>query len=138
MALLAPVQRYGLPMPKSAFCARDTGQKRREDPGTQVGGPAGDATGKGRGRGGEAEGATLHLPWQAACVVSSPDEARRHILRHFQWRNGHADLAGMFRDATTLSILGPALGEPVSSLEVTGVVAIEAAALYSERSLRST
>jgi adenine phosphoribosyltransferase len=47
-------------------------------------------------------------------------------LHHFQWRNGHADLSGVFGDAATLSTLGPALGEPVSSLEVTGVVSIEA------------
>ena len=53
-------------------------------------------------------------------------EARAAFLRTFRWSGGHADLAAVFADAGTLSLLGPALGEPFSAAGVTIVVAPEA------------
>jgi adenine phosphoribosyltransferase len=59
-------------------------------------------------------------------VTDSQNQARALVLEQFRWHNGHADLAGVFRDAQALAALGPALAAPFASSGVGGVVAIEA------------
>lgn len=54
------------------------------------------------------------------------DVARSGFVRRFRWTNGHADLAGVFRDAELLAQLGPALAAPFARDGITTVVAVEA------------
>jgi adenine phosphoribosyltransferase len=55
--------------------------------------------------------------------------ARLHVLETFRWLDGHAFLTPVFRDAPTLSSLGPALAEPFRDQGVTAVVSPEARGL---------
>ena len=57
---------------------------------------------------------------------TAADAARRHVLRTFQWLDGHALLTPVFQDADTLTSLGPGLAEPFRDRGVTAVVAPEA------------
>ncbi len=51
---------------------------------------------------------------------------RAAFVRTFRWTDGHADLAGVFRDADCLATLGPALAAPFHEVRATAVVALEA------------
>jgi adenine phosphoribosyltransferase len=52
--------------------------------------------------------------------------ARSAFVRRFRWTNGHADFAGVLRDAEVLARLGPALTAPFAAAGITAVVALEA------------
>ena len=60
--------------------------------------------------------------------MSAPEleDARRLVLAAFRWVDGHADIAGLFRDAELLRAIGPALAAPFRSAEVTAVASPEA------------
>jgi adenine phosphoribosyltransferase len=52
--------------------------------------------------------------------------ARASLLRTFRWTEGHADFAAVWRDATMVAAVGPALARPFAGTGITVVVAIEA------------
>ena len=61
----------------------------------------------------------------AAVAISA---CRQAFLRAFRWVDGHADIAGVFRDREALSSLGPGLAALFADEPVTVVAAPEARA----------
>jgi adenine phosphoribosyltransferase len=54
------------------------------------------------------------------------EAARARLLKGFRWLDGHADVAGLFRDPELLPLLGPALAARFIGSGVSVVVALEA------------
>jgi adenine phosphoribosyltransferase len=54
------------------------------------------------------------------------EAARTRLVKVFRWLDGHADVAGLFRDPELLHLLGPALAAPFIGSGVSVVVALEA------------
>jgi adenine phosphoribosyltransferase len=58
--------------------------------------------------------------------VESIDRVRSLFLDAFQWTDGHADFARVFRSSELISELGPAMVSPFRRSEITAVVGTEA------------
>lgn len=58
--------------------------------------------------------------------MDAVDRGRAAFLRTFRWTDGHADLAGVLRDAEAIACLGAALASPFRHAGITAVVALEA------------
>jgi adenine phosphoribosyltransferase len=59
-------------------------------------------------------------------LVDPVAAARTRLLTAFRWLDGHADVAGLFRDPELLRLLGPALAAPFAGSGVSVIVALEA------------